>query len=610
MVKYDNMSIPTTVDTGSIGKLPIDKVAIRTANATLKKYMDGKARLDAKIIDNEDWWKLQHWRNFKQNPIDRQEMSTSAWLFNSLINKHADAMDSYPVPAVLPRARDDERTAEQLSSVLPVIMENCGFEKVYSDNWWDKLKNGAAIYAVLWDSNASDGQGDVSIKAIDMLSFYWEPGIQNIQESKNIFTLALEDNQVLERRYPELSGKLSGAAVDKKQYHFDDNIDTTGKSVVVDWYYKTNTSGKDKVHYVKFVSDIVLFASENEAGYENGIYNHGKYPFVIDCLYEEKGTPAGFGYIDVMRSPQEYIDRLGIAILLNAEEASQRRHILKDSAGINEEELNDIHNRIVHCTGSPNDDNYREITSPELSSVYLSVLQDKVNELKETSGNRDFNQGGTASGVTAASAIQALQETGNKGSRDIIKGSYRVYSDLCNMIVELIRQFYDIGRVFRITGKDGNSDYIEFSNTSMQEGIQIIADQEFKTKAPVFDIVISAQKQSPYSRLSQNELALQFYNAGFFNPQLADQVLPTIDMMDFDGKEKVRETISQNGTMFQKLQQMQQIASLAAQALAEAGDTRVLQAMQEMGMTEIEAGTNTKTGSIDMEKVDDKSKIL
>ena len=462
----------------------------------------------------------------------------------------------------------------------------------------------------MWDTSASDGQGDVSINAVDMLSFYWEPGIQDIQDSKNIFVLALEDNETLQSRYPQLVGKLSGSPIDKKQYHYDDSVDTTDKSIVVDWYYKTNNGNKDTVHYVKYVDQIVLFASENEEGYENGIYDHGKYPFIIDCLYEEKGTPAGFGYIDVMRSPQEYIDRLGSAILLNAEEASKRRYLLKDSAGINEEELNNIHQRIVHCTGSPNDDNYREITTPELSSVYLSVLQDKVNELKETSGNRDFNQGGTTSGVTAASAIQALQETGNKGSRDIIKGSYRAYSELCNMIVELIRQFYDFQRVFRIVGDDGVQEYVEFDNTSMQPGMREVSGQEFKTKAPIFDIVISAQKQNPYSRLSQNELALQFYQAGFFNPQLVDQVLPTIDMMDFDGKEKVRESIKRNGTMFEQLQQMQQLVVMAAQALAEKGDARVLQAVQEMGLGVEEQASVSTGGEVDMEKVNDADKNI
>ena len=589
MVKMDGQTIPDGTgeaqgSTESIGNRVIDATAIRTAHETLQKYMAGKQELDKRIIDNEDWWKLQHWRNFHQNELDREEQSTSAWLFNSIANKHADAMDSYPVPAVLPRSLDDEGTAKTLSSILPAIFDNCNFEQIYSDNWWDKLKNGCAIYAVMWDQSKEHGQGDISIRGVDMLSFYWEPGIQDIQDSKNIFVLALADNDALEAQYPQLQGKLSGNSIDKKQYHYDDAVDTTGKSIVVDWYYKVQTETGPFVHYVKYVDETVLFASEDTPGYEDGIYDHGKYPFVMDVLYAEKGTPAGFGYVDICKSPQKYIDRLGMALLLNAEEAAQRRYFVKDGCQVNEEELLDIHKRVIHVAGSPNDDNIRSFDTPELSSVYLSVLQDKVNELKETSANRDFNQGGTASGVTAASAITALQEAGNKTSRDLIKSSYRCYTQICIMVIDLMRQFYDISRTFRITGEQGNPEYVQFNNGSLKGGAQSVAGQDFRTKEPIFDVIPSAQKQNPYSKLSQNEMALQFYNSGFFNPQLADQVLQCIDMMDFDGKEKVRQGIQQNSTMYQQMQQLTQIATMAAQALAQKGDSRVLMAMQQMGL--------------------------
>lgn len=589
MVKMDGQTIPDGTgeaqgSTESIGKRVIDATAIRTAHETLQKYMAGKQELDKRIIDNEDWWKLQHWRNFHQNELDREEQSTSAWLFNSIANKHADAMDSYPVPAVLPRSLDDEGTAKTLSSILPAIFDNCNFEQIYSDNWWDKLKNGCAIYAVMWDQSKEHGQGDISIRGVDMLSFYWEPGIQDIQDSKNIFVLALADNDALEAQYPQLQGKLSGNSIDKKQYHYDDAVDTTGKSIVVDWYYKVQTETGPLVHYVKYVDETVLFASEDTPGYEDGIYDHGKYPFVLDVLYAEKGTPAGFGYVDICKSPQEYIDRLGMALLLNAEEAAQRRYFVKDGCQVHEEELLDIHKRVIHVAGSPNDDNIRSFDTPELSTVYLSVLQDKVNELKETSANRDFNQGGTASGVTAASAITALQEAGNKTSRDLIKSSYRCYTQICIMVIDLMRQFYDISRTFRITGEQGTPEYVEFNNGGLKGGEKSVAGQDFRTKEPIFDVIPSAQKQNPYSKLSQNEMALQFYNAGFFNPQLADQVLQCIDMMDFDGKEKVRQGIQQNSTMYQQMQQLTQIATMAAQALAQKGDSRVLMAMQQMGL--------------------------
>lgn len=593
---------------------PIDEAAIRKANEVLQRYKEGKTSLDARVIKNQEWYRLRHWEQMHQegkvpgqSQYDRIEYKKSAWLLNSMANKHADAMDAYPEPAVLPRALDDEETAKQLSSILPVIFDNCDFEQTYSDNWWAKIKSGTAVYAVLWDPSASGGLGDIAIKDIDLLSIYWEPGKKDIQDSRNVFTLSIEDNDTLEESYPQLKGKLSNAVLDIKEYNHDDTIDTSDKSIVVDWYYKVNRGGRTVLHYVKYVGDTVLFATENEEGYEDGLYTDGQYPFVFDILYPDEGTPAGIGFIERYGSTQEYIDRLGSAIVLNAEEASRHRVLVKDSMGINEEEFNNPYKRIVHVTGSPNDDNYRELSVNELSGVYVTILQDEINALKETSGNRDFNQGGTTSGVTAASAIQALQEEGSKLSRDQIKGSYRAYSKLGKLCLERIRQFYDIDRVFRITGDSGDDEYVSFNNAGMKGGVQSIAGQDFKTKEPEFDIVIRAQKQNPYSKYSQNELALQFYRDGFFNPELATQATMCIDMMDFDGKEKVRQKIAENGTIQDQLNQMQQMLALAGEALAERGDPRVMQALQQMGGT----AQTTQSSNIDTEAAsNDNSKVI
>ena len=572
---------------------------LRAAQGTLQKYKDGKTNLDYKLMENEDWWKLNHFRDFHHMRYLKNEETgeilpkwdhprmrkQSSWLFNSIMNKHADIMDNYPEPAVLPREQGDEPVAKTLSSILPVILENTDFEQTYSDNSWEKLISGSSIYGVVWNSELLNGVGDIEIKPVDILAFYWEPGIQSIQDSQNIFVLSLEDNKLLEQSYPETRGKLIGTAVDVKQYHYDDSVDTTDKSVVVDWYYKVKSpDGRVLLQYAKWVDDIVLYASEDDEEHpeyrDQGFYNHGRYPFVMDTLFREKGTPAGFGYLDVMKGAQEDIDALSADIMENARWGSKPRYFSRDDNGINQREFQDVNEQIIHVAGSLNDDHLRPIDVQPISSNYLQVYQQKIDELKETSGNRDFSQGSTAAGVTSGSAIAALQEAGSKGSRDMIKGSYRAFTETCELVIELMRQFYDTPRTFRITGENGQAEYTSFDNAGMQGRTVSMYGEEFRTKEPVFDIKVKAQRSNPYSRLSQNELALQFYNLGFFNPQLSDQALATIEMMDFEGKEKVRDRIQENGTLYQQLQQMQQVMGQMAQVIAETtGDTRVADAL-------------------------------
>ena len=191
----------------------------------------------------------------------------------------------------------------------------------------------------------------------------------------------------------------------------------------------------------------------------------------------------------------------------------------------------------------------------------MTVLNNKIDELKEVTGNRDISTGGTSSGVTAASAIAAMQEAGSKLSRDSNKSSHRVFRKVCLMVIELIRQFYDLPRQFRITGPQGEAEYVAYSNAGLQpqqQGAAFGVDMGYRL--PVFDISVSSEKASPYSRLSQNEMAMNFYSAGFFNPAMADQALACLDMMDFDRKAKVVQRIQQNQMMYQ----MQQAAMMAA----------------------------------------------
>ena len=540
---------------------------IAKAGETLQKYKAGKASLDKRIMDNELWFRMGHWKNCENKMMEGKPKPSSGWLFNSIANKHADAMDNYPEPNVLPRAADDEETAKALSKIIPVVLEQCDYEQVYSDTWWRKLKTGTGVKGVFWDPTLRGGLGDISVKSVNLLMLYWAPGVSDIQESPNLFSLSLEDNEQLVAKYPQLEGH-TGKSLDVAEYIHDDQLDTTGKSVVVDWYYKkARPQGAPVLHYCKYCNGVVLYASENDPALaERGFYDHGKYPFVFDPLFMEEDSPAGFGYIDVMKDTQTAIDEMNHAMDENVKLASKLRFVVSDSAGVSEEELADFSRDIVHVVGRLNSDTFMPLQTSVLSGNCITYRDDRVNELKEVSGNRDVSQGGTTSGLTAASAIAALQEAGSKLSRDMLKSAYRSFAKECYLIIELMRQFYDEQRVFRVTGETGQTEYTPFSAAQLRAvpggeigGVQL-GDHE-----PVFDITVSAAKKSTFSRLSQNETAKECYQMGFFAPANADAALAALDMMDFEGIEKVRQRVSENGTLYQQLQQMaQQMQKMAA----------------------------------------------
>ena len=567
-------SMSTAMDNTQV----IDKKAIKKAAETLKKYKDGKKNFEDRIVDEEKWWKLQHWDIIgKDDKNTNRPQPASAWLFNSIINKHADMIDNYPEPNVLPRERGDEQSAKILSSILPVVYERNNYEETYSDAAWYKLKHGVVAKGVFWNTELEEGLGDVDTQFIDMLNIFWQPGITNLQASRNLFIVSLKDNDLIESEYPQLKGKIGGKVIDVKEYVYDDAVDVSDKSVVVDWYYKKrNSAGKTVLHFCKFVGSEILFASENEPEYaENGFYNHGLYPIEFDVLFPEEGTPIGFGYIAIMKSPQMYIDKLQQVMLENAVKATKPRFFAKKNVGINIDEFKDDTNEIVFVEGDIDEERLRQIDVQQVGGAAQNILQMKIDELKETSGNRDFSQGSTASGVTSGAAISALQEAGNKLSRDFISATYRSFRRECYLTIELMRQFYDETRSFRITGETGKYEFVDFNNKMMQgEPIPpAYTGQEDEEgyvelfRKPVYDIVIKPQKRSPYSKLAQNELAKELYGLGVFDPQLAEQAMTLLEMMDFDGIEAVKAKVQQGQTLLNVVNQLTQEVELLKSAM-------------------------------------------
>ena len=557
---------------------------LRKAMEILNKYKSGKASVDSRVVRAEQWWKLKHWDYLNAANINDQKPASS-WLFNLIMSKHADALDAYPEPNILPREPDDRQTAKILTSVVPVVLEQNEFEATYDSVAWQKLIQGTGIYGIFWDAAKLNGLGDISIQKISALNIFWEPGISDIQKSRNVFTLEAVDKDILRERYAGIDGieAVTGQNIVPDKFLYDDNVDLSGKAFVIDWYYHKG----GVLHYVKFVDDVVLYATENDPQMaERGLYDHGLYPFVFDPLFPIEGSPCGYGYIDIGMNVQARIDTLNQGIDKTVFMLSNPRFWVKDGSGINEEEFLDWGKPLVHvASGQISDEYLKKIEVGSLDASVINILNSLIVELKETTSNRDANNGGADSGVTAASAIAALQEQAGKTSKASNRRAYMAYRQLIMMCIENIRQFYDLPRQFRITGKNAMEEFVSVSNAQMQPQPLPAAypNEDPAYRLPVFDVEVSAQKMSMYTKVAQNELALQLYGQGVLAPQNADMALALLDIMDFPHKDLIEEKVRENGTMYQLLAQYQQIAFNLA---VKTGDTALatMIAQQATGM--------------------------
>ena len=581
---------------------------MRRANGILKKYKEGKTRLEQRIIDNEQFWKLRHWEQMEkegQGGNSGDPQPASGWLVNCILSKHADAMDCYPAPTVLPREPDDRQEAQRLSRILPVVLKKNQFKRTYSSAWWYKLKSGCAVYGVFWDGTKLGGLGDISVKRMDLLNLFWEPGVTDIQDSAHFFSTELVDNDKLLAEYPQLEGKLGRGNFTLSRYLYDDTVDTSNKSLVVDWYYHTNMEGRKVLQYCKYAGETVLYATENDTVQptetqlmgadengrpvmgqvpcgpsmaQRGWYDHGKYPFVFDVLFPEEGTPCGYGYIDLCKSPQKQIDLMNQAILKNTLANATPRFFIRSDGAVNENEYADWTRPFVHTNGNLGSDSIAPIRAGSLDSVYVAILNNKIGEMKETAGNRDVANGGTASGVTAGTAIAALQESSGKLSRSMIDDGYEAFADVVTLCIELIRQFYELPRQFRLLGAMGTEEFVSYDHSGLQprvmdDGVTV------SYRVPEFDLEIGAERESPYRTAEANQLALQLFQMGFFRDDLAEQALRCLELMEFKNKDQLARVISGGQTQARQIAALRQQLLQLAQVVDEAKGTHLAESL-------------------------------
>lgn len=557
----------------------------------LHEYKDGKTTVDMKATENQEWWRLRHW-NVIQGKTEAGKAKVevgSAWAVNSILNKHADFMDSFPKANVLAREADDEEEAQILSKILPAIEEHTDAEQVYNTAGYDFLIDGTAITAVLWDPMAHDGMGDIKKTNVDIHNVFWQPGIEDIQQSKYFFDVSVADVNDVKLQYPDIADRIGGGKQGFiTEYIHDDNINHQNDIEIINCYYKKlemrpvlinidpqtvaqHLVPRETLHMAIIIGDQCVFCSEDNPEYQDGFYKHGKYPYVFRKCFPVKDSPCGFGYLDIMKYPQRDIDKLDQAIMKNTMMKAKPRWWVKKNADINKEAFADWNEEIVEVGSGDLGSAVQQMDVDTLPAIVETHLEAKIDELKEISGNRDFSQGSTASGVTAASAIAALQEAGSKLSRDINKAMYRGSREEYYLEIELIRQFYTEPRTFRIDDGSGRYEYMDYSNVNIAPQ-DITTPEGTRHKKSIFDLEVSAEKQSPFSRASQNETAKELYQMGLFAPDNATSALVCLDMMEFEGKEKIKQQIQQNDTFMQQFQQMQQlIIQLSPEAAVQMG---------------------------------------
>ena len=492
---------------------------IQRAYRDFDEFFTATRQYRERCAANEAFWRGDHWRGYGAREADAPEPVTPV-LFSTLESVLADMMDNYPEAVLIGEEPGDDALAGELTQIVRFILKRRGYRETFRRKCRGALKKGASALQVFWNDALLDGMGDVDIRELDIRSLLWDPAFEDIQDGRACIQHSFYPREWFGRHYPKALDEMKGDGYRRERFGGETPLDGGAEDILLMdyWFREPDEEGVTRVHMLRIAGGALLEDSRRTR--PQGMYAHGRYPFIVEALYPIEGQPVGFGLIDALKNMQMYADRMDQIILKNIQMSASPKMMISRSADIDEEALTDWSREVVRA-GRIDENAVRWFQAAPLNPYAMAHHRGKLDAIKEQSGQNQFNRGETMGGVTAASAIVALQEAGNKRSRMLIEQMNDGFERMVRMIVELVAENYTEPRRVRVRG-EGTDNMLQFDGSAWGE------------RGPLdFDISVNVQKQTPQRTLYQNELALQLLQAGVIEREDA------LGMMTFPGKDAV-----------------------------------------------------------------------
>ncbi len=445
-------------------------------------------------------------------------------LQSTIENVRADLMDSYPEAVIV---ADDPRYTREASLLSAAIRENhirCGYLDEYAALMHDLLVYGYMVQETGFDAVLNAGLGGTFLRHADARSILFDPCCTSIQDSRAVFRFAPYTKEWFSQHYPAFADEMRPDAFSINRLRDGVLYQRDHDSILLIECWKRvydPSLGLHRVHMQKLAGGLLLEDSREQK--PDGYYAHGEYPFVLTALFPRRGSCLGFGFVDMFETQQRYADKLDQIVLKNALMASRNKLLVTGASGFDADDLRDW-SKEVHRGENLNGVTWFP-TAP-LPAYILEYIDRVRNSIREESGANDFSRGMTRGGVTAASAIAALQELSGKRSRMAARAVHSAFEAAVRQEIEVEREFAIFDRF--LAGEDGTKNAPAVFNARL-----LNRETTLKNRVPLeFRVTVKVQRENRFSVLANNELVLELVRIGMVTPDVG------LALMTFDGKDQ------------------------------------------------------------------------
>lgn len=506
-------------------------------------------------------------------------------LRSTIVNCVADQMDNMPEALMMPERADLQKQADDITDVTQYVLQNNDYENTHQQIAEDLFVAGTGVVEIVWDDDMDDGEGNIRIIRVPLECLVWDPKCDDLQDGRAVMRVSWHPLSWYREHFPETGKYVEADEGERSQIGevtasewWQSEEDEQNALLIEYWWREYNAGTRRYKVNVAYVAGGAILEQHRD------IYKHGRYPFEV-CTYGHiEGSPAGEGLVMTMAPMMRYVDRYASYLDQNIAMSSKPRMLVNRSANLDSKALADWNEDMI--TGdSIGEDSVRWMQGSPLNNVVLQQMLQFQTDIKQDSGQNQFTRGETAGGVTAASAISALQEAGGKITRLHTQEMNQMFGRMVNQIVWLISQFYSGRKARMVTGRDGEMREVNMdaaylmgetapqtqAGTTEEMIAQIFGGglpnpKEDNRKGgalppPPYSVRVQVQRRNPLRVQAFNENVLQAYQMAVQNG-VTFPVSTLFEMLILDNKDKfmprLQEVEAQNDRLQMALQQLQQ----------------------------------------------------
>ncbi len=439
------------------------------------------------------------WKEFDEYYLaDQWSSRRASWRPDPVVNYIAYVVDqkkpqltnNRPTGIILPVAQGDEDAAKLFTQVTDVVADRIDLDSVVDEVVQTGLLLDVAWFYVWWDNNLSGGtaarqniwKGDIAIESVDPCNIYVDPQATDINAARYVIYAVPKTTQWVKEQF--------GVDVEPDNVQtFDTEIyDRPGAAQAKDriMLYARWTRKDGKINVTYAAGERILDKKED-------VYAHGQYPFIPFVAKKRRKSIIGIGEPRNIMANQKLLNKLIEMPTTSALLTANPIALVSRKAGIKLSQWQAKPGMTWEVGNENAKDAVHWLQPPSFPGDVYKLSDMMTSYIEKIGGVYDATTGETPKGVTAASAIQLLQEQGSIPIKGIARNLYSSLTVVYKQMIELMKQFYTETRYIRIVGEDGSTEFKPFKAAEY-------ADVDF-------DIKVSAGPSTPMSRAYISQVA-------------------------------------------------------------------------------------------------------